>query len=477
MFFHYVKYEGLQLIRNRWAVVLLIVFVVLCLFAVSNGTGKVTLRKAETETAVNTMREADEVHKAKIDSLEKGLLSLEDDGWRRRLNYIGNRAPRVAVMPPASLAFLATGQSDLYPHTMKAYLYVNIETYAASFTELSNPVQLMFGSFDLAFVLIYLLPLLVLAFSYNLLSEEKEQGLLRLTLAQPVSLYGWLFNKMLLRFFLMTAIVWGSLIVALLVAGVSWSFGILPLLGLVTLYIFFWFAVALIVNVFGKTSGTNAVAVISVWTVLVLLLPAVISQLANNLYPVPSRVNMIHEMRTAKAEAEKEANKILASYYRDHPELAQQDTTVKNQYQFYLGYFASQDVVKKSVAPVLEEYREKSEAQKQFVESFRFVSPALLLQHALNDIAGTSSRHYEAYKNRVIAFTEEWRAWFLPRMFNNELMSSSDFEKLPSFEYNYDEVASSFAADFVALLVFAVLLTGISVWVYRKEGLEPVLTS
>ena len=44
------------------------------------------------------------------------------------------------------------------------------------------------GRFDLAFVLIYLYPLLILALTYNLLSAEKEQGTLALALSQPVSL-------------------------------------------------------------------------------------------------------------------------------------------------------------------------------------------------------------------------------------------------------------------------------------------------
>ena len=45
----------------------------------------------------------------------------------------------------------------------------------------------MVGRFDLAFVTVYLLPLLVLALSYNVLSEEREQGTLARTLAPTLS--------------------------------------------------------------------------------------------------------------------------------------------------------------------------------------------------------------------------------------------------------------------------------------------------
>ncbi len=477
MFLHQIKYEWLQLSRDKWVSTLLIIFIALCLFAANNGSKKVALRQAEVEASLAVMRAADSDFKANIDSVERGLKTVEPWLNPRRLNFIGNRAPRVAAMQPAPLAFLSTGQSDLFTHTIKPTLYG--ESYVLSFGELSNPVQLMFGSFDLAFVLIYLLPLLVLAFSYNLLSSEKEQGSLRLTLAQPVSLFAWLFNKMILRFFIMTTIVTTSLILALVIAGipiVEVFSSVLLIVALVTLYIFFWFTVSLIVNAFGRSSGTNAITIISFWVILVLLLPAAISQLANSLYPVPSRINMIHEMRIAKSDAEKVADTILSSYYRDHPELAQRDTTIQNQYQFYLGYFASQDVVKKSVAPVLEEYQTKLSAQQQFVESFRFISPSLLLQNALNDVAGTSSRHYDSYRSQVVAFAEEWRAYFLPRMFNNEWMTKTDFERLPTFTFHYGQVDSTSSADIVGLLVFAVLTFVISSLVYRNISRKVLIT-
>lgn len=478
MFFHQIKYEWLQLMRDKWVVTLLVVFLALCLFAVSNGARKVQVRNAEIKANMEVMTSADEVHKANIDSLEQGLKTVEPWLNPRRLNFIGNRAPRVAVMPPNSLALISTGQSDLFTHSTKPTLYG--ESYMLSFTELSNPVQLMFGSFDLAFVTLYLLPLLVLAFSYNLVSAEKEQGSLRLTLAQPINPFSWLLNKVTLRFIIMMTIVGVSILVSLTIAGIPVFQNVIDLailLALITLYVLFWFGISMIVNAFGKSSGTNAITIISIWVVLVLLLPAVISQLANSYYPVPSRINMIHEMRVAKAEAEKEADKILSSYYRDHPELAQRDTAVKNQYEFFLGYFASQDVVKKAINPVLSEYEEKLQEQQKFTESFRYASPSLLLQDAINDLAGTSPRHYEAYRNQVVAFAEEWRSYFLPRMFNNEWMKKEDFDNLPSFAFGYDEVESKLTSNLMGLVFFALFTLAISSIVYKRITRKVLLAS
>ena len=88
--------------------------------------------------------------------------------------------------PPVPLAALAVGQSDLLPYYYDVSIYTNESTFQQN-GEVENPLNLMVGRFDLAFVVIYLLPLLVLALSYNVLSEEREQGTLALTLSQPVS--------------------------------------------------------------------------------------------------------------------------------------------------------------------------------------------------------------------------------------------------------------------------------------------------
>lgn len=467
MLLHEVKYEWLRLTRDWWVLILSIIFCGLCFFAAFNGAKKVSLRASGIAAELSEVEAADNLYKAEIDSVMQGLKAVDARTNPRSVAFIGIRASRVAAMPPAPMAALSTGQSDLYTHTVKPGLFG--APYLLSFSELSNPVQLMFGAFDLAFVLIYLMPLLILAAGYNLLSAEQEQGVTRLVLSQPVSLFGWLFYKMLFRFFFMTVVVGISLALAVTVSGIPWNPSLITVLLLVALYIFFWFMIALIVNASGKASGTNAVTVVSVWVILVLLVPAVISQCAGSLHPVPSRIQMIHQMRTAQAAAEREADKILVGYYRDHPELAPRDTTAQNRYQFYLGYLASQEVVEAAVAPVQQAYQAEMDDQQHFVEWFRFLSPALILQDAFNDVAGTSPRHYTAYRNQVIAFSDTWRSYFLPRMFQNEWMTSQDITQLPSFQYSYHDVRPSYITDLLAILCFVILLTGISVWLYSRK--------
>ena len=475
---HYFKYEWIGLNRDRWVMMLFVLFFVLTLFAVYNGRKKVLSRELSISKSIEEMKAIDKKYAFDIDSLSRGLKPTPEP-WMdpRSLSVYGQRAPRVAYMDTAPLAVIAIGQSDLYSHQAKPKLYG--EANALGFSELSNPVQLLFGNFDLAFVCIYLLPLLVLAFSYNMLSSEKELGSLRLTAALPVSLYTWLLSKLTLRFIVVVGVVIISISLAIVINGVSLAEAASDLAKLylvLSVYIFFWFMVSFVVNLTGSSSGKNAVTLVSIWVIAVVLLPSIVNQLANTLYPVPSRINMIHEYRVASAEAEKKSEENLKSYYHEHPELAPKDSAAQNQYSWWLRYFASVDMTRNTVKPLVDQYNIALGKQQEWVDRFRFTSPAILLQSSMNELAASSPKHYADFREQVIAFAETWRGYFLPRMFNNENMRPEDVASLPEFHYQTDRVASSWATDFSALLLYIVLLAGLSLWVYRSESLEHMLT-
>jgi len=469
------KYEWISLIRDKGVIFLLILFFTITLFAVRNGSEKVTDRISAIQRERDKVEKIDVRTTAEIDSVERKLKALPKESWLdpRSLINVAWDGPRVVAMDPAPLALIATGQSDLFTHYAKPKVYG--EAYTLGFSELSNPVQLLFGNFDLAFVCIYLLPLLVLAFCYNILSAEKESGVVKLTFSQPVSMYSWLLNKLIFRFVVLSGIVVFSITLALLFysVDVATHAGVfLKLLLLLLLYILFWFMLAFVVNLFGKSSGNNAVTLVSIWLALVLLIPSIISQSATSLNPVPSRIHMIHQYRVADAEANKRADEILKNYYRDHPELAPKDTTQENRYAWILSYFASADIVDQSVRPIVNEYDAALAKQQAWVDKLRFLSPAILLQNGFNEIAGTSTAHYADFRKQVISFADVWKGYFKPRMFGNELMKAEEIAELPKHNYSTHNVTSRYLADLTGIILYLFFTIIISWAVYQRGSFE-----
>ena len=172
------------------------------------------------------------------------------------------------------MAPLAIGQSDLLPVLLPDHDRRQETVLAAA--ELENPQRLLVGRFDLAFVLIYLYPLLILALTYNVLSARTEQGTLVLALSQPVSLRTIVLGKLTLRFGIFLLVISGLAGFAAVVAGIDLgATGVTTRLLLwvtaVVAYGLVWFALATLVASFGRPSSTNAMALAAIWLAFVIL--------------------------------------------------------------------------------------------------------------------------------------------------------------------------------------------------------------
>lgn len=478
MFLNNLQHELMAFRRDRWALLVIVLFFGLTFFALRNGEQMVVERQHAIDKELHLMDSLDTALAAEITAIEENRKAPPKESWLdpRSLWVLARDAPRVIAMQPQPLALVATGQSDLFPHVIKPKIYG--ESYRLGFSELANPVQLLFGTFDLAFVCIYLLPLLVLALSYNVLSSDKELGILSLTASQPVSLYRWLLQKLLVRFLLLGIIVTVAILAGLGLQGVSLIGNVASLLKLmvaVLVYMAFWFGVAFAVNLMGKPSGTNAITLVALWLGIVLFIPAIIAQTTTTLNPVPSRVNMIHEYREAQSEARENADKIMDAYYRDHPELAVQNESQENPYGFMFGYFASASVINKAVGPVLDAYNQALARQQAWVNQLKVLSPALLLQQVFSQTAGTTAAHYTDFRKQVIDFTEIWKDYFKPRMFAGESLRAEDIPQLPRYQYSARQVPDIYSELILVLSFFLLLVGGVSFLVYQAKKAQLVV--
>jgi len=460
MFSYNFKYELKLLLRSRWIQLLSIVLLLLFGFSAFNGLQKVDKRAKDILVAKSEIEESDQMMLKLLDSVERGL-EVSASRWTIPTSpmAVGNYHPRVAAMEPQPMAFLATGQADVFTHFVKPT--VSGDDFALNFTEMTSPVQLLFGSFDLAFVIVYLLPLLIVAFSYNVLSAEKESGSLRLLAAQPIGIQNWVLQKLGLRFFWLSFLVLLSLLLVFLALGfpVFEQFSsFLGLVGLTLAYMLFWFGLAFLVNLWVGSSAKNAVALLGLWVVFVLLVPSVLNQLGNTLYPMPSRNLMINEMRALKAQVTERQDEILDNFLRDHPEYAINDTTQNR--SFYHRYMASQKLIREELSPLVNSYEGQLQKQQEWVSTFKWLSPAILTQESLNSLAGTSTSDYENFRDQVVGFASTWREHFMPFLYNNELFSQTDYDALPKFQYQASSKSTATAFILVALIALGLFAVG-----------------
>jgi len=439
--------------------VVLLLLLVLSGLAISNGSARLrdqqvkqaaALAEVETNAAVT----AELVRK--LDSGEETIPSFYDP--RTPSGFSFRHMAAYAVKPSQPLAALSVGQSDLYPSIHK--LALNSRDSALTAAEYENPQRLLIGSFDVAFVVIYIVPLLLLGLTYNLVSAERERGTLPLLLLQQGSVK---------RIALGRSLFLGGLVLLALVAILLGGLSFAGLLGQVSgAALFGWLAVAFFYGLFwvGLGSATNAVVLAGAWLLFTIIVPSTVSVAAKAIYPVPSRMAYIDAQRVVTEEARNRQSQLLAEYFEDHPELASAETqaavaagTQTNPRLIaHLGYQEQERLL----APVRARYTEQLERQQGLVDTLKYLSPALLAQAAFNELSGTGMERHREFQRQASDFHDALRDFFQPKIIEGG--DFTEYDQVPRFAFKEDAVPPSrTAVQWIVLALGTAVLLAASV--------------
>lgn len=385
----------------------------------------------------------------------------------------GKAAP--VVMPPAALAALSIGQADIYPFATTVDIMTEKNDLFQEY-EQDNPLSLLNGKFDLAFVFVFIFPLIILALSYNLLSAEKENGTLQLSLANAaLSLKTLLAGKVLTRALIILAVSVGFSILGLILAGVNLSDAdtlvrLVLWFVVVAAYALFWFAAAVLINSFGFSSATNAMMLGGVWVLIVVIMPSLLNVAATSFHPVPSRLEFVSKIREADNQTRSAGEKLLQTYYGDHPELAPPGGM--SQSEGTQRFYAIRQERQKRLLPEVERFETQLAAQQNLINRYRILSPAVVMQESLNDIAGTSTERQKSYVRQIREFVSEWHSVLIPKLMRRETLKAGDYDNFPRFEFreeSFSVIANRLVAGILLLLVPSLILCFIAFILLKRK--------
>lgn len=416
-----------------WAVLVSIAAIVG--FALCNGAARVSAQsKAIEQARVEEGQRLAFLRKSLVE-IEAGRGGEDLPPYRDPRNAAfagGGAAAAVAALSLQPLGLLATGQSDLYPPAIKVTTGSKDSFLFAD--EIENPAHLMTGSIDLAFVLVFVFPLWILALTYNLVSAEREQGTLALTLASARDPHPVLAGKLLLRA--------GLPIVATCVAiaiGVGWFAGpksllsteFFALLAAVLAYGAFWTFLAATVDARAGGSARSALILMGAWVTLTMIAPAAVNSVANYLHPSPSRIEMVLAARAAATDADRERDAMLARYADEHGEGAGPKRGSAEERS--LRRLAAQEAANARVEALIAEHESQLAEQRRLTERLSFLSPALSTYRAVADAAGAGDRRYAGFMTALDGFHRVWRAFFSARARAGKSLALEDYGALPRF--------------------------------------------
>jgi ABC-2 type transport system permease protein len=381
--------------------------------------------------------------------------------------WMGSKgAARVASLPPAALASIAVGQRDLHPQAVRVTSAVHLTRERETETPMSGPTRLRTGAFDPAFLFVILFPLVVIALSYELLSGERERGTLAMLLSQPVSQSALVLGKAAARLIVLCGATIAFALVGLLVAGAEFGAPGAPLqivlyAGVLVLWAVFWFAAAVLVNSRGGTSAKNALVLVGVWLVVVIIVPGLVNVGVNALHPPPSSIDLLHEAREATQDVEKELNG-LAGRHDVNPGVGETAQKIA----------AVEDELARRSEPVHAEVAEQIAKRQALVDSLRFVSPAILVQLALEDIAGSGAPRHHRFESQADAFHDAYRAFFSERVQAGTRITSAALPEIPKFTFEEEPASDLLLRVGTALLALSLAALALVFW--ARPGLTRI---
>lgn len=390
-----------------------------------------------------------------------------------------NAKGQVAVLPPAPLAPLAVGQTDLLP-SLAGASEINRHRTAEDRYGYENPQRLAAGQLDLALVVIYLLPLLVLALAHDLLAAEKEGGTLALVLSNPVTLRNLLVGKVLPRALLLTGLPVGLTAAGLALTGVLTAPGVLAGLALwallVAAWVLFWLAAAVAVNALGWGSAANATALVALYLALVVALPSFLHVLAASRHPVPPRMEAVLASRQDPPDFSEDTPRLAREWYARNPDLRtpeRNETTIRE--GFATGFFLAQAEMDRRAEPAEARIEEALARQQRLAARLALLSPAVLVRETVNDLAGTGVVRHQRFRTQADRFRHEWRRFFGARIFQGDVLTPADYQAMPRFTYQEEPQAAVYRrvlAGLAGLALWGLAALTVARWALRRYSVS-----
>lgn len=392
---------------------------------------------------------------AQREGIEHTLDFVADDDLGLFLYYgrfgLVNEIPR--------LAGLSVGHRDVHPAAQN----VNIRNLEEQrhVSVLRNPLFQLLGNLDFSFVLVFLFPLIIIAFCFNLFSEEREGGTWSLVLSQAERPERLLYGKLLLRFAAVQMSLLFLLIVATIYLQIPVDAYLLAFAAIAFLYLTFWFSLSWLVVRLGRSSSSNALALLLAWVLLTIVVPGGLNAFVEHLYPIPEAYEAMLESRDGYHNKWDEPKAPTLTKFKEiYPQYADYQHPEGASFG-WLWYYAMQHLGDAEAAEATAAMREKLQGRNRFSQIAGYLVPGVHTQLNLNALSKSDLTNYLAFQDRLAEFHENKRLDFYPKVFAEQSVSSVDWEKHGT-EYYQDSRGVHWLAALLPLLLASVLLLVIS---------------
>jgi ABC-2 type transport system permease protein len=431
------RWELRRLVAERTGVVLILLWCGLIAVAAYQGRRHTAAQHAEISSAREADTKAWALKRARLAEIERGGAKPEPFADPRSPTHaiMGRSGERPVVLEPTPLAAVSAGSGDLAPAVLRAGMVTKLLAPAQS---IENPANRLAGPLDLTFLVGALLPLFVLALSFDVLARERDAKIWPLLASQPTSVPRIVTARLAVHF----AALWLPLAAATLVAALSSRTGhhssilstlaeVTLWLGLAAAYLLFWQLLAAALNFRARSAATNAVLLAGAWLASVLLIPSLLDAAVQAVAPPPDRRAFLLEVRAVETDLFKRADELRDAYYAANP--SDRPQVPLNEYDTYFvqNLYPRALAADAALAPTLTDVARARAAQARAWRALAWLSPTLAFRFATEQLAGVTPLQRNVLPDRAREFQVQMRAAFGSHLASMKPLTLADYNRVP----------------------------------------------
>lgn len=470
-------FEFRKLIKEKVFFLLSILLLLLTLLSIYTGSKWSSFQ-------INTVNKIEKDQREKLNEQIIDAIDYEKRNDTLEFNYplsftcYLSYSPNYFVTEPHPNSIFSIGQSDLYPNYIRFKrfgAYTMLKNY-----EIQNPLNLLIGKLDFYFLLVYIIPLFIIVIAFDTISIEKELGTLKMLKVYHPSTIKLFINKFIFRYLWFTLLFFIGILIGLLLfspfpfSSYSIIESIIGLLS-IALYLLFWFSLAFFINSLFRSSTFNGVSLVVIWLVFAFAIPTAVNSFISYKHPTPSKSAELIKSIDVIASNEKRLNEIYDKHLAKNPNYIHiEKDTIINKLRvtkwytrmaanfMYFDSISMQNRVK-IIKPLDQQHKK--------LESFKLLSPALIIQSNINILSRNDYGNFRDFQNAFISKYSEIKTSSIDKLFKGKTISTNDFKKEGNF-YKYKRnrnINKDIAINMIFLFIICLVLIVISFILFKKS--------
>lgn len=395
-------YEWKHFVRSPFKVVALLLFVVAGVYALQNGAKLYDRQVTEIEK-IN--KQADEQHQEIIGYYNQGQKGPKNRPWIDVTTPFWAlwNTPVYHFKSPSPAIVYSIGQAEQYGF-YKRVTFQSSPYDADMAEEIANPERLQSGTLDFSFVVLYLLPLLLLIWLYNVKGAEADAGFLPLIFTQTGSEGSWLWARIAFYAVLLLLVVLGLMLFGAILTNVfgSAATAFWQIFVLVSSYLLLWTIAFGFILRSGNSSIGNTLKMVGLWLLFAFIIPASVHQWISTQHPANLMTDFIDAQRDKREELFNQPDSVFQAQLNAlFPEILDspvaKDSTKSNLAMNRSGAALTNELMKESFTTI----ETSNSAKNRLIRFSYWFNPVAFYQNSLNSLSRTHYQDYQNYRNEI----------------------------------------------------------------------------